>query len=445
MKPFHFPVTSIAVVLLLSACAGDELKPAAPAASAPPVVHAATTTGDDHAFQTWVTELRREARAKGISERTLDAAFAGLKPITRVVELDRKQPEFTQTFWRYLDGAVSPARVRDGAARLAEHRDLLQRLEQKYGVQGRFLVAFWGLETNYGRNLGSYPVVHALATLAYDGRRSAFFRAELFEALSIIDKGHIAPDKMVGSWAGAMGQTQFMPSTFQKHAVDETGDGRIDVWGQTADALGSGAHYLQNLGWNGNQTWGREVRLPKNFDFNLASLDGNAKDIVKPLAEWSALGVTRTDGSALPKQDLQAALVIPAGAKGPAFLVYDNFGAILKWNRSVFYALAIGHLADRITGAPPLVGTRINEEPLSREQVMALQSKLHLMGLLKAEPDGVIGSATRQALRKYQQKCNLPADGFANQQMVLALAGENSGSSSCGTRVGGVALDDSSR
>jgi len=408
------------VCLLITACAAPP--PGSPGSAPPVASEPAASQTDNGAFRTWLKDLRAEAARKGISEATLAAALDPVTPIPRVVELDRRQPEFTQTFWRYLDGAVSDARVKDGVARLKDNQEFLARLEKKYGVPGRVLTAFWGLETNYGRNLGAYKVPAALATLAFDGRRSAFFRTELFDALSIIERGHIAPDKMIGSWAGAMGQTQFMPSTFLRHAVDETGDGRIDVWGQTSDALGSGANYLKNLGWDGARTWGREVRLPKTFDLTLASLDGNASDTIKPLSAWAALGITRADGSALPKQDIAAALVLPAGASGPAFLVYDNFRIILKWNRSIFYALAVGHLADRINGGPALAGARINEEPLSRDQVLKVQTVLKALGHLTAEPDGTVGSGTRRAMRQYQLACGLPPDGFVGQKAANLLS-----------------------
>jgi len=443
MNRFHLPVIALGFGLLLASCATPPRLQAP--ASAAPQGETAPIALDDAVFQAWVTAFRQDAAAKGISEKTLNLALTGIKPIPRVIELDRRQPEFTQTFWRYFDGAVSDARVRDGAARMKENRALLNELERKYGLPGRFLIAFWGLETNYGRNLGAYPVVTALATLAFDGRRSSFFRSELLDALRIIDKGHITPDKMIGSWAGAMGQTQFMPSTFLKHGVDETADGRIDLWSQTGDALGSGANYLHNLGWDQERTWGREVVLPKGFDYALASLDSGAKDTLKPLKAWAALGVKRTDGKSLSNQDIQAALVLPTGAKGPAFLVYDNFRAILKWNRSIFYALAIGHLSDRIVGAPALVGARMNVEPLSREQVLALQTALKQLGFLEAEPDGVMGSATRQALRLYQQKCGLPADGYADVDAAKTISAGGNAANPCGTRVGGVAFSDSSR
>jgi membrane-bound lytic murein transglycosylase B len=438
----RFSGLTLGLVLLLSACAAP---PVPGPVSAPLASPASSAQAQTDAFQAWLAGVRAEALRKGITEATLSAALSDIAPIPRVIELDRRQPEFTQTFWRYLDSAVSEARVRDGIARLRDNRETLSAVEGKYEVPGRILTAFWGLETNYGRNLGSYKVPTALATLAFDGRRSAFFRAELFDALTIIDRGHISPDKMVGSWAGAMGQTQFMPSTFLRHAVDETGDGRIDVWAQTTDALGSGANYLRNLGWNGQRGWGREVRLPRNFDLTLASLDGGASETIKPLGAWAALGLTRTDGKPLPKQDLAAALILPAGVEGPAFLVYDNFRIILKWNRSIFYALAVGHLSDRINGGGGLVGKRQTEEPLSRDQVIGLQSALKTFGHLDAEPDGTLGSATRRALRAYQLACRIPADGYAGQKAAQLLSAAREAGTPCAAPALGVALRDSSQ
>ncbi len=294
-------------------------------------------------FPEWLQGLRADARAVGIRDATLDRALAGIAPIPRVIELDRRQPEFTLTFQEYMDRVVPSARVEKGRQRLGENRELLRAISAKYGVQARFLVAFWGVETDFGRQTGGFPVVAALATLAYDGRRSAYFRKELIQALEIIDAGHVQPDRMIGSWAGAMGQTQFMPSSFRAHAVDYDGDGRIDIWTSRPDALASAANYLKRSGWKGDETWGRATRLPEGFD---ARLIGTG--VVKSLAEWSALGLTRADGSPLPSRPLKASVVLAEGNKGPAFLVYDNYRAILKWNRSTFFAIAVGSLADRI-------------------------------------------------------------------------------------------------
>jgi membrane-bound lytic murein transglycosylase B len=297
-------------------------------------------------FDAWLEELRREALGKGISGATLDAALTGIKPIPRVIELDRRQPEFTLTFRQYMDRVASSARVKKGRSRLGENRVLLDAVGRQYGVQPRFIVAFWGVETDFGRITGGFPVVPALATLAYDGRRSKYFRGELLNALKILDQGHIAVKDMVGSWAGAMGQCQFMPSSFLSFAVDHDGDGRKDIWNTRADVFASAANYLAKSGWKGDQTWGRAVRLPKGFNASDASLK-----VRKRLGQWQRLGVRRADGRDLPTRDLTASVVL-AEKKigGSAYVVYNNYRTILKWNRSTYFALAIGSLADRIGG-----------------------------------------------------------------------------------------------
>jgi len=296
-------------------------------------------------FQKWVEELRAEAVTKGIRFSTLDSALGALKLLPRVVELDRKQPEFTLTFRQYMDRVVPAARVEKGRRLLRENRTLLTEIGAKFGVQPRFLVAFWGIESDFGRLTGGFPVIHALATLAYDGRRSTYFRGELINALKILDGDHIELAKMSGSWAGAMGQSQFMPSSFLAYAVDYDGDGHKDIWNTKADVFASAANYLARVGWKGDQTWGRPVKLPEGFDVSLVGLK-----VRKHLSEWQNLGVRRADGGDLPKRDLEASVVLAEGPGSPAFLAYGNYHAILKWNRSTFFALAVGSLAERIGG-----------------------------------------------------------------------------------------------
>jgi len=296
-------------------------------------------------FTAWLQALRAEAVGKGISPATLDAALSQIKLIPRVIELDRKQPEFTLTFAQYMKRVVPASRVAKGREKFAENREILKAVGRKYGVQPRFIVAFWGIETDFGRVTGGFHVIPALATLAFDGRRSAYFRKELFHALKIIDEGHISADKMVGSWAGAMGQAQFMPSSFTGYAVDYDGDGRKDIWTTRDDVFASAANYLSHYGWRGDERWGREVRLPDGFDIALKGLK-----VKKPVSDWSALGVTLPGGAALPGKDLQASLILPAGKGGPAYLVYNNYRVILKWNRSHYFAIAVGRLADLIAG-----------------------------------------------------------------------------------------------
>ncbi len=306
-------------------------------------------SASDAGFDQWLKDLRKEAKSLGISDRILDAALGDAAPIKRVIELDRHQPEFTMTFDEYLGKIASSTRVRIAAKKLIEHDKILSEVSQKYGVQKRFIVTFWGVETNFGQYLGSFNVPHSLATLAHDGRRSAYFRKELLNALKILEEGHIAPNKMKGSWAGAMGQSQFMPSSFLSYAVDWDGDGKRDIWATKADVFASTAYYLSKAGWRDDITWGRAVSLPVGLLLNgkepKALADGKTR---LKLSDWSKAGVVKTDGGSLPLRDLTARLVLPAGPEGPAFLVYSNFDSILAWNRSNYYALAIGHLSDKL-------------------------------------------------------------------------------------------------
>jgi membrane-bound lytic murein transglycosylase B len=406
-------------VLLIAACQTPQTTSAPMAANPSPAP--AAETRPDVAFPVWLETARQEALRKGISDATVTQAFAGLTPNPRVIELDGRQPEFSQTFWRYLDGAISEARVNRGRALMQQNAGLLNRLEARYGVPGRYLVAFWGMETDFGRNTGDFSVVRSLATLAYDGRRGAYFRGEMFDALTILDHGDIDNAHMTGSWAGAMGQVQFMPSAFLKYGVDQDGDGRKNIWTSVPDALASVANYMQTVGWEGPRGWGGEVRLPARFDAALASLDTDATETVKSAAQWTALGVRRADGSPLPAADGAAALILPAGITGPAFLVSGNYRDILKYNHSTFYAVAVGYLADRLGGAPPLMAQHQPGEPLKRDDILALQQGLQSLGLLQAAPDGVAGTATRQAVRAFQKANGLPPDGFIDLNLIAAV------------------------
>jgi membrane-bound lytic murein transglycosylase B len=294
-------------------------------------------------FRGWLADVERDAVAQGMRSEVVAPALAGVQHIDKVVELDRRQPEFTITFPQYMDRVVTSAKIEKGRRMMAENRAVLAEIERRYQVQAKYVVALWGIETDYGRVTGGYPVVSALATLGYDGRRSAFFRGELINALKILDEGHTSASAMLGSWAGAMGQCQFMPSSFLRYAEDWDGDGRRDIWGTRADVFASAANYLLRSGWNGDQTWGRAVRLPASFDTRLAGLDTRRK-----VREWAASGVTAGNGKPLPKSDMEASVIFADNGKGPAFLVYENFRTILKWNRSTYFALAVGHLAERI-------------------------------------------------------------------------------------------------
>jgi membrane-bound lytic murein transglycosylase B len=292
-------------------------------------------------FAAWLAGLRQEALADGIRPTTLDRALAGLEPLPRVIELDRQQPETTITYQDYLNRIVSPERRRAARDELQQNHALLDAIGQRYGVQPRFIVALWGIETSFGRATGRFPVIAALATLAYDGRRSAFFRKELINALRIVDEDDVDPKEMLGSWAGAMGQSQFMPSSFLLYAVSYSGDGRRDIWHRRADVFASIANYLAQSGWRGDETWGRRVSLPKRFN---AALLGTG--VTRSLAEWRRLGVRRADGGPLPQSPIEASILRPGGDEGPAVLIYGNYRVLLKWNSSNYFATAVGLLAD---------------------------------------------------------------------------------------------------
>ena len=296
-------------------------------------------------FEEWVKTFKTEAVQSGISSSLLDQAFEDVAPIPRVLELDRKQPESRMTFVEYRKKIVSQQRIQRGRQMLAQHRDLLTEIGQHYGVQPRFIVALWGIETNYGKNTGGYSVVQALATLAFDGRRSQYFRTELLNAFKILQDRNISLEAMKGSWAGAMGQCQFMPSSFLRLAVDYDGDGRKDIWTTPADVFASAANYLSQSGWKGNQIWGRKVHLPKAFNIKQANLK-----ICKSLQAWQKIGVLKSNGHDLPRAPFQASIVLPDGTGGPAYLVYDNYRVIMKWNRSTYFATSVGLLADAIGG-----------------------------------------------------------------------------------------------
>jgi len=294
-------------------------------------------------FGTWLAGVRQEAIAQGLRPQSVTRALAGVHPIDRVLELDRHQPETTLTFEQYIDLVVSPQRLQQGRENLAEHRALLEQVARRYAVQPRFIVALWGIESNYGKGSGDYPEISALATLAYDGRRSAYFRKELMAALKIVDQGWVRPEDMVGSWAGAMGQCQFMPTSYLRFAVSYNDDGRRDIWHRHEDIFASIANYLAQSGWHGDESWGRRVLLPTGFDASLAGLENR-----KPLAEWQRLGIRALDGRDLVTRERDASLLLPDGPDGAALLAFDNFRATLKWNNSSFFAAAVGYLADGI-------------------------------------------------------------------------------------------------
>jgi len=367
-------------------------------------------------FSVWLAELRAEAAALGFSETTL-ATLDTLEPLERVLELDNSQPEFVQTFTRYLGLRVTPRQVSRGQELLQQHAVLLDEVRQRYGVQPHYLVAFWAVESNYGSATGGFTVLEALATLAFDPRRADWFRNQLLTALRIIDEGHIQPERMTGSWAGAMGQLQFMPTVFYQYGVDGDDDGRIDIWNSLPDIFHSAANFLSNLGWKGDERWGREVLIPDDFDFSQAGTGTR-----KSLQEWRDIGVTQLNGAPIPVvAGMQASVILPAGADGPAFLAYANFRATMGYNPSTFYALTVGHLADRYTGGSAIQNMPENEQALSVADVREMQELLNANGFDSGVPDGRVGRQTRSAIRAYQQSRNMPMDGYASISLLNSL------------------------
>mgnify|MGYP002760872232 CR=1 FL=1 len=366
------------------------------------------------AFEQCLSDLRQAASDRGVSSQTTSDLLASVTPNPRVIELDRRQPEFTSTLHDYLGRRVTEERIERGQRLLDQHRDQLNALTQEYGVPGRYIIAFWGLETNYGSYVGRMSTVRSLATLACDRRRGAFFRNELIAALELVDRDVLRADQLNGSWAGALGNFQFLPSVYRDHAVDADGDGRADLWSSFADAAESAAAFLRARGWVAGERWGREVILPTGFDLSLLGS-------TRPVSDWKALGLRHPDRRALSNVNIDATLIWPAGRRGPAFLTYPNFEVIMRWNPSQFYALAVGHLADRQIGASALANPPPDDPPLAIAQVRQIQQTLNQRGHNAGQVDGRIGPATRAALRAFQIEQDLPADGYPDPQTLAAL------------------------
>lgn len=403
---------------------GSTVPPSEPFAAAPTgtgsgaAVASTVSTDAAHAqgFAQWLGVFGAHALAAGIRPETVRDVLGKAQWQPRVIELDRSQPEFTRTPWAYLDSAVSPQRVAQGLAQLELHRTTLEAAAKRYGVPATVLTAIWGIESNYGGNFGNFRTVDALATLAYEGRRHDWARTQLLAALRIIDNGDIAPDAMVGSWAGAMGHTQFIPTVFLAHAVDADGDGRRDIWGSIADVAASTAQFVAAEGWLTHETWGTEVRLPSGFDHARAELT-----VRQSAAQWAGEGVRTADGSPLPSL-ASASIFEPAGARGPAFMVGQNFRTILRYNNSTSYALAVALLSQRLGGGAGVAADWPRDvQPLSREQTRQLQTALNARGYDTGAPDGVLGPATRAGLRRYQQSLGLVADGYPTLDLLQSL------------------------
>ncbi len=366
-------------------------------------------------FDACVRALRSEATAKGITRQTFESAMSGVEPDPGVLDAMNNQPEFTTPIWDYLAGLVDEQRIVDGRAKLAEWAAVLANVERTFGVDPHIVIAVWGVETDYGRRMGGRPVVRSLATVSCFGDRQRFFRGELVEALRILQSGDMPPETMTGSWSGAFGHTQFMPSTFQRLAVDFDGDGRRDLVGSVPDALASTANFLKRAGWMSGEPWGYEARLPANYD------GPSGRRTRQALTQWSRLGVRRVDGEALTGSG-PAALLLPAGASSPAFIVFRNFNAIYSYNAAESYALAIALLADRLRGAGPIQTAWPTDDPgLSRAERRELQELLIQQGHDVGEADGIIGPRTRVAIEAFQASAGLPVDGRAGARVLRAL------------------------
>ncbi|MGS4944889.1 lytic murein transglycosylase [Meridianimarinicoccus sp. RP-17] len=397
------------VAATLAACAGSgTVAPADPAMQ--PVPNAG--------FDGWLAGFRGRARAQGVSPTVVDRALADAGFLPGVVERDRNQTEFTRSLDDYLAIAASDKRVTDGRAALRQYRGALDAISARFGVEPEVITAIWGLESSYGTRRGDIPVVSAVATLAYDGRRGAFFEQQLVAALKILEAGDTTPERMVGSWAGAMGHTQFIPTSYLAFAVDFTGDGRRDIWSDDpSDALASAAAYLQRSGWTRGQPWGVEVQLPAGFSGPVG------RGTTRSPAQWAAAGVRDMDGRPVPDHGA-ASILRPAGASGPAFMVFRNFTVITRYNNSESYVIGVGHLSDRIAGGPPFRGSfPPDAQGFDLAARKRLQERLTAAGYDTGGVDGVLGSRSRAAISDYQRENGLPVTGVHSRDLLARLGG----------------------
>jgi len=364
-------------------------------------------------FEAWLDDFRQEARRNNISSATIAAALGGMTLDPGIIQRDRRQGFFAQTFTAFSGKLITPNRIQNGLGRLKQHHELLARIENQWGVPGPVIVAFWGLESDFGSMMGNLPVLRSLATLAYDCRRPDMFRAELMEALRIIDRGDLRPEDMIGSWAGELGQTQFLPAHYMQHAVDYDGDGRRDLLQSVPDVLASTANFIAFLGWQRGQPWLEEVRLTRDLPWAEADLA-----IQHPVEKWAGWGVKSVSGRPLSSTAATASLLLPMGRHGPAFLAYPNFQVYLKWNQSLNYSITAAHLADRLGGAPPMDKGNGTVPEMSLQQVKDLQGLLAKRGYFSGEVDGKIGAATRAAVKAAQLKLGLPADSYPTPELL---------------------------
>lgn len=371
-------------------------------------------------FETFLAEMKREALAAGVNPDTVSRVLDGMTPDMGIIGSDRKQGFFAQSFLDFQARLATQNRVQNGIAKLNQQRATFEREVKDYGVSPAVITAFWALESDFGSGMGKKPVLRSLATLAYDCRRSEMFHAELIYAMKIIDRGDLTADEMIGSWAGELGQTQFLPGHYYNYAVDYDGDGKRDLLRDNADIIASTGNFIKSLGWRAGEPWLQEVRVPEKLPWEQAGLD-----IKLPVSKWAQMGVVPTGGRKLPAGDLPASLVLPMGRHGPAFLAYPNFECFTKWNQSLNYAVTAAYLATRIDGAPAM--TKGNAPPiLDGLNMVELQQMLAKRGYQIGEPDGKLGAGTRVAVRQAQIKAGLPADGYPTLELVSALRGGRS-------------------
>ncbi len=369
------------------------------------------------AFERWIDRFRSRARAAGIRDSVFNASFQGVRYNTDVIRRDRNQSEFTKQIWEYLDSAASETRVKNGRAALQKHRRTLDRIEARFGVEAEVVTAVWGLESAYGEYRGSEPIVEALATLAFDGRRGRFFEEQLIAALKIIQSGDVAPRRMTGSWAGAMGHTQFIPTSYLAYAVDFTGDGKRDIWSDDpTDALASTAAYLKRFGWTKGQPWGVEVVLPRGFDYSQTG-----ERVKKSPSQWAAMGVRDTRGARVPNHG-RASILLPAGSRGAAFMIFDNFHVIERYNTADAYVIGVGHLSDRIRGDGPIRAKwPRGDRNLRFAEKKEMQRLLTARGFNTEGVDGIIGPNTIQAIRRFQSSQGMVPDGYPSYEILKRL------------------------
>lgn len=418
LRPYVRPASEGAQIELAAVRSPAAVRPVLRPSSNLNTTPKAQTVAGNLGFQRWIKGFRKRALAAGIQASVFDRAFRNVKYNTDVIQKDRNQSEFTKTIWEYLDSAASDTRISDGKSAMRKHRKKLDAIERRYGVDKEVVVAVWGLESAYGKYRGDFVVIDALATLAYDGRRGKFFESQLLAALKILQSGDTSPNKMKGSWAGAMGHTQFIPTSYLAYAVDFTGDGKRDIWSNDpSDALASTAAYLSKFGWQHGKPWGVEIRLPRGFNYATAS-----RKVRKSPSAWASLGVKGMNGKPVPNNYGAGSILLPGGSSGAAFMIFKNFSVIERYNAADAYVIGVGHLSDRIMGAQPIQGIwPEGDRSLTSKERKELQRRLNRAGYKVGKIDGNIGPNTKNAIRGYQTSKGITPDGFASFSLLKAI------------------------